>query len=57
MTTYMGVVAAVTTFLAFLGFVLAFTVEPNAINMGVGCLAGAPVLWGAFFAMRYVDRL
>lgn len=57
MTIYMGCVAAVITGLAVLGFVLAFTVAPDAINMGLGCAIGAPFAWAVFAAMRHIDLM
>lgn len=55
MTTYMGAVAAVATILAIVGYIIAFTVDANAINMALGCTLGAPFLWGFYVAMRYMD--
>lgn len=49
--------AAVITGLAVLGFVLAFTVAPDAINMGLGCAIGAPFAWAVFAAMRHIDLM
>lgn len=53
---FVGFMASVYTFLSVLGFILAFTVNPSAVNMGIGAGIGAPLFWGLFAAFRYLDR-
>jgi hypothetical protein len=52
---FVGFMASVYTLASVLGFILAFTVNPSAINMGIGAGIGAPLFWGMFAAFRYLD--
>ena len=57
MVTLMKGFCVLTAFLSALGFVLAFTVDPDAINMAVGCLITLPfIAWGTWM-MHKIDRM
>jgi hypothetical protein len=56
MTRYVGVVSVITWFLCLLGFVLAVTVDPGALNMGLGCFIAAMSVTGLYAMLRLADR-
>jgi hypothetical protein len=46
---WFGALATVLTALSVLGFVLAFTTDPSAISMGIGCAICMPIIWIMFY--------